>query len=190
MPNLDLFNFICSYRHIQIFFRKKVKVGGFATLRKKFMRRRRCSKSTDHGRVIRDAVSDWSPGELACLLDEYEALAALKDLAVQAELARPPAPTFKQDLSTLYDLKYSTDVDLVFRGVCFPVHRAILSARCSYFRDLLAGCPGYEDCCYQCMLFLATYSISIIPENYIFLFLKYNQMNNFKSQLYEIVISE
>lgn len=123
--------------------RKKGKVGGFATLRKKLMRRRRCSKATDHGRVMRDAVSEWSPGELACLLDEYEALAALKDLAVQAELARPPAPTFKQDLSTLYDLKYCTDVDLVFRGVCFPVHRAILSARCPYFRDLLAGCPGY-----------------------------------------------
>lgn len=123
--------------------RKKGKVGGFATLRKKLMRRRRCSKVTDHGRMIRDAVSDWAAVELACLLDEYEALAALKDLHVQAELARPPAPTFKQDLSTLYDLKHCTDVDLVFRGVCFPVHRAILSARCTYFRDLLAGCPGY-----------------------------------------------
>lgn len=124
-------------------FRKKGKVSGFATLRKKLMRRRRCSKAPDHGRVMRDAISDWSAGEIACLLDEYESLAALKDLAVQAELARPPAPTFKQDLSTLYDLKYSTDVDLVFRGVCFPVHRAVLSARCPYFRDLLAGCPGY-----------------------------------------------
>uniref|UniRef100_A0A0K8SQ25 BTB domain-containing protein n=1 Tax=Lygus hesperus TaxID=30085 RepID=A0A0K8SQ25_LYGHE len=123
--------------------RKKLKVTGFATLRKKLMRRRRSSKACDHGRVIREVVNDWSGLEIAALLEEYEALAALKDLSVQAELARPPAATFKQDLSTLYDFKYCTDVDLVFRGACFPVHRAILSARCPYFRDLLAGCPGY-----------------------------------------------
>ncbi|RZF39979.1 hypothetical protein LSTR_LSTR002382 [Laodelphax striatellus] len=122
--------------------RKKIKTG-FATLRKKFIRRRRSSKACDHGRVIRDVVSDWSALEIASLLEEYEALAALKDLSMQAELARPPAATFKQDLSTLYDFKYCTDVDLIFRGACFPVHRALLSARCPYFRDLLAGCPGY-----------------------------------------------
>ncbi|BES93865.1 BTB POZ domain-containing protein [Nesidiocoris tenuis] len=123
--------------------RKNRKLTGFATLRKKLMRRRRSSKACDHGRVIREAVSDWSGLEVAALLEEYEALAALKDLSVQAELARPPAATFKQDLSTLFDFKYCTDVDLVFRGACFPVHRAILSARCPYFRDLLAGYPGY-----------------------------------------------
>jgi len=89
--------------------------------------------------VLRELVSDWGPLELGALLEEYEALAALKDLCVQAELARPPAATYKQDLSNLYDMKQCTDVDLVFRGVCFPAHRAILSARCPYFRDLLAG---------------------------------------------------
>nr|CAD7393613.1 unnamed protein product [Timema cristinae] len=122
---------------------RKKKATGFATLRKKFIRRRRSSKACDHGRVLRELVSDWGPLELGALLEEYEALAALKDLSVQAELARPPAATYKQDLSTLYDFKYCTDCDLVFRGVCFPVHRALLSARCPYFRDLLAGCPGY-----------------------------------------------
>lgn len=116
---------------------------GFATLRKKFIRRRRSSKSCDHSRVLRDFVSDWTPLELAALLDEFEGLSALKDLAVQAELARPPATTFKQDLSALYDSKHCTDCELVFRGTIFPVHRALLSARCTYFRDLLAGCPGY-----------------------------------------------
>ena len=115
---------------------------GFATLRKKFIRRRRSSKACDHGRIIRELVSSWSPLEAGALLEEYEALAALKDLHVQAELARPPAATFKQDLSTLYDYKHCTDVDLVYRGACFPVHRALLSSRCPYFRDLLAGCPG------------------------------------------------
>lgn len=122
---------------------RKKKVTGFATLRKKFIRRRRSSKACDHGRIIRELVSSWSPLEAGALLEEYEALAALKDLHVQAELARPPATTFKQDLSTLYDFKHCTDVDLVYRGACFPVHRALLSARCPYFRDLLAGCPGY-----------------------------------------------
>ncbi|OXU23670.1 hypothetical protein TSAR_001748, partial [Trichomalopsis sarcophagae] len=126
-----------------IFRERKKRVTGFATLRKKFIRRRRSSKACDHGRIIRELVSSWSPLEASALLEEYEALAALKDLHVQAELARPPAATFKQDLSTLYDYKYCTDVDLVYRGACFPVHRALLSARCPYFRDLLAGCPGY-----------------------------------------------
>ncbi|KAL7289282.1 hypothetical protein TKK_0017216 [Trichogramma kaykai] len=122
---------------------RKKRATGFATLRKKFIRRRRSSKACDHGRIIRELVSSWNPLEAGALLEEYEALAALKDLHVQAELARPPAATFKQDLSTLYDYKYCTDVDLVYRGACFPVHRALLSARCPYFRDLLAGCPGY-----------------------------------------------
>lgn len=122
---------------------RRKKVTGFATLRKRFIRRRRSSKACDHGRVLRDFLSDWSSVELAALLEEYEALAALKDLAVQAELARPPATTFKQDLSALYDFKYCTDCDLVFRGSVFPVHRALLSVRCPYFRDLLAGCPGF-----------------------------------------------
>lgn len=121
---------------------KKKKMTGFATLRKKFIRRRRSSKACDHGRIIRDLVCTWSHLEATALLEEYEALAALKDLHVQAELARPPAATFKQDLSMLYDYKHCSDVDLVYRGACFPVHRAVLSARCPYFRDLLAGCPG------------------------------------------------
>lgn len=115
---------------------------GFATLRKKFIRKRRSSKVCDHGRIFRDMISTWSHLEAIALLEEYEALAALKDLHVQAELARPPAATFKQDLSLLYDYKQCSDADLVYQGACFPVHRAILSARCPYFRDLLAGYPG------------------------------------------------
>ncbi|XP_063707184.1 BTB/POZ domain-containing protein 7 [Culicoides brevitarsis] len=122
---------------------RRKKVTGFATLKKKLIRRRRSSKTCDHGRILREFVSSWSPIELSGLLEEYEALAALKDLSVQAELARPPATTFKQDLADLYDYKYCTDCELVFRGTVFPVHRALLSARCPYFRDLLAGCPGY-----------------------------------------------
>lgn len=122
---------------------RRKKVTGFATLKKKLIRRRRSSKTFDHGRVLREFVSNWSPSELLSLLEEYESLSTLKDLSVQAELARPPATTFKQDLSTLYDCKNCTDCELVFRGTVFPVHRALLSARCPYFRDLLSGCPGF-----------------------------------------------
>ncbi|XP_046631781.1 BTB/POZ domain-containing protein 7-like isoform X1 [Daphnia pulicaria] len=118
---------------------KKKKMTGFATLRRKLIRRRRTSKSYDHGKVIREFVSDWSPLELNTLVEEYEATAALKDLSVQADLARPPASTHKQDLSDLFDYKYASDVTLIFQGACFPVHRAILSSRCSYFRELLAS---------------------------------------------------
>ena len=112
---------------------------GFATLRRKLIRRRRTSKSFDHGKVMREFVADWSCSELGTLVEEYEATAALKDLSVQADLARPPASTHKQDLSDLFDYKYASDVTLVFQGACFPAHRTILSARCSYFRDLLSS---------------------------------------------------
>lgn len=97
----------------------------------------------DHSKTIREFVSNWSHSEIRSLLEEYEALAALKDLTIQAELARPPAATYKQDLSTLYDFKYCTDVDLIFQGACFPVHRAILAVRSSYFRDVLSRNPSY-----------------------------------------------
>lgn len=66
---------------------RRKKVTGFATLRKKLIRRRRSSKTCDHARVLREFVSNWNPSELLSLLEEYEALASLKDLAVQAELA-------------------------------------------------------------------------------------------------------
>ncbi|XP_066982557.1 BTB/POZ domain-containing protein 7 isoform X2 [Macrobrachium rosenbergii] len=122
---------------------KKKKLTSLATLRKRLIRRRRSSKSCDHARVIRELVSDWTVREVAALWEEYEASAALKDLTVQADLARPPAPTYKQDLSDLFDYKYCTDVDLVFQGAIFPVHRAILSVRCPYFQEVLKKIPGY-----------------------------------------------
>ncbi|XP_030568470.1 BTB/POZ domain-containing protein 7 [Drosophila novamexicana] len=135
-------SFIYSGAHYHRDQRRK-RVTGFATLKRKFIRRRRSSKACDHARVLRDFVSDWTPLELAALCEEFEALAALRDLSVQAELARPPATTYKQDLAALYDLNLCTDCDLVFRGSIFHVHRSILSSRCTYFRELLSGCPGF-----------------------------------------------
>lgn len=61
---------------------RRKRVTGFATLKRKFIRRRRSSKACDHARVLRDFVSDWTPLELAALCEEYESLAALRDLSV------------------------------------------------------------------------------------------------------------
>lgn len=61
---------------------RRKRVTGFATLKRKFIRRRRSSKACDHARILRDFVSDWTPLELAALCEEYEALAALRDLSV------------------------------------------------------------------------------------------------------------
>lgn len=116
---------------------RRKKMTGFTTLKKKLISRRRRSSKHDHGRILREFVSNWSPAELFSLLEEYEALSALKDLSMQAELARPPATTFKQDLSTLYDCKLCTDCDLVFRGNVFPVHRALLSCKLNEFNLVL-----------------------------------------------------
>lgn len=123
---------------------KKRKHSGFATLRRKIIRHyKRLSKSLDHARAIRDLISTWNSQELSALVQEYEQLAVLKELTIQADLARPPASSVKQDLSDLYTYNFCTDVDLIFQKAVFPVHRAILSVRCPYFKKLLAKHPGY-----------------------------------------------
>lgn len=124
---------------------KKKKIASFATLRKKLIRRKRSSKSLDHARVIRDFLADWNPREIGALVDEYDTSASLKDLTVQADLARPPANNYTQDLSHLFDYKFCTDLDLVFQGTCFPVHRAILAVRCPYFRKMLTKKHSYSS---------------------------------------------
>lgn len=67
---------------------RRKRVTGFATLKRKFIRRRRSSKACDHARVLRDFVSDWAPLELAALCEEYESLSALRDLSVSVILIR------------------------------------------------------------------------------------------------------
>lgn len=116
---------------------KKKKASKFATLRKKLIRSRRHSRSLDYGKALRDLISSWSFRDLNCLIQEYEALSALKELSMAANLARAPANSFRQDLSRLFDTKMCTDVDLLYRGACFPAHKALLSARSPYFRNLL-----------------------------------------------------
>ena len=116
---------------------KKKKTSKLATLRKKLIRARRHSRSFDHARAMRELTSTWTIRELNALVEEYEASIVLKELVILGNLARPHANTYKEDLSALYDYKYCTDVDLIYQGACFPVHRAILCIRCPFFHDLL-----------------------------------------------------
>lgn len=123
---------------------KKRKVSRLATLRKKLVHgRRSAAKSIDHSRAFRDAAATWTTREIGMLLDTYDAMAVMRELQLLASIARPQANTFRKDLSNLFDARHCTDVDLVFQGVVFPVHRAILSVRCAFFRDLLARYPDF-----------------------------------------------
>ncbi|XP_073672579.1 BTB/POZ domain-containing protein 7 [Garra rufa] len=122
---------------------KKKKSSGLATLKRRFIKRRKSSRSADHARQMRELLSGWDVRDVNALVEEYEGTAALKELSLQAGLARPEARTLQRDLATLYQHKYCTDVDLIFQDSCFPAHRAILAARCPFFKTLLSTSPGY-----------------------------------------------
>ncbi|KAM4690015.1 BTB/POZ domain-containing protein 7 isoform 2-T2 [Rhinophrynus dorsalis] len=122
---------------------KKKKTSGLATLKKKFIKRRKSSRSADHAKQMRELLSGWDVRDVNALVEEYEGTSALKELSLQANLARPEARTLQKDMADLYEYKYCTDVDLIFQETCFPVHRAILAARCPFFKKLLSSSPEY-----------------------------------------------
>lgn len=122
---------------------RKKKSLGLATLKRRFIKRRKSSRSADHARQMRELLSGWDVRDTNALVEEYEGTAALKELSFQASLARAEAPSLQRDLAALYQHKYCTDVDLIFQGTCFPAHRAILAARCPFFKTLLSSSPGY-----------------------------------------------
>ncbi|XP_034431781.1 BTB/POZ domain-containing protein 7 isoform X2 [Hippoglossus hippoglossus] len=122
---------------------RKKKSLGLATLKRRFIKRRKSSRSADHARQMRELLSGWDVRDTNALVEEYEGTAALKELSFQASLARAEAPSLQRNLAALYQHKYCTDVDLIFQGTCFPAHRAILAARCPFFKSLLSSSPGY-----------------------------------------------
>ncbi|XP_067097274.1 BTB/POZ domain-containing protein 7 isoform X1 [Osmerus mordax] len=122
---------------------KKKKSSGLATLKRRFIKRRKSSRSADHARQMRELLSGWDVRDANALVEEYEGTAALKELSLQAGLARAEARTLQRDLASLYQHKYCTDVDLIFQDSCFPAHRAVLAARCPFFKTLLSSSPGY-----------------------------------------------
>lgn len=125
--------------------RKKRGVAPLLTLRKRLARRRwRASKGFDHAQVFNDFLNTagWTVREVAALVHEYEATAALRELTVQADAARPPARSCRADLGRLLESRLCADVTLAYRGTAFPAQRALLSARCPFFRDLLSDGGG------------------------------------------------
>ncbi|KAL0601525.1 BTB/POZ domain-containing protein 7, partial [Plecturocebus cupreus] len=122
---------------------KKKRTSSLATLKKKFIKRRKSNRSADHAKQMRELLSGWDVRDVNALVEEYEGTSALKELSLQASLARPEARTLQKDMADLYEYKYCTDVDLIFQETCFPVHRAILAARCPFFKTLLSSSPEY-----------------------------------------------
>lgn len=100
-------------------------------------RSRRASKSFDHGKVIRDLLSTLTTRDLIQLNDEYHSTAILKELSFQAESARPSASSVHSDLADLFESRYAADTFLVFHGIHYPVHKAIICVRSPLFRELL-----------------------------------------------------
>ena len=66
-----------------------------------------------------------------------QVLLAMRDLRIQADLARPPAATLQQNLEHLFVHSHCPDFTLVYEGCQFPTHKSVLLARCPYFKDLL-----------------------------------------------------
>ena len=112
---------------------KKKRNYGFATFKKKLIGKRRHGKGSDHGRCFREHFLDCSSPVLKSLLSQYESLTLLKDLSVQANLARPPAPTLGQSLADILSSGACSDLTLLYCGHRFPVHKHVLMARCPYF---------------------------------------------------------
>ncbi|XP_023657968.2 BTB/POZ domain-containing protein 7 [Paramormyrops kingsleyae] len=122
---------------------KKKRSSGLATLKRRLIRRRKSGRAADHARHMRELLSGWDVRDANALVEEYEGTMALKELSLQAGLARPEARTLARDLAALYEHKYCTDVDLIFQDACFPAHRAILAARCPFFKTLLSSQPEF-----------------------------------------------
>jgi len=117
---------------------KKKRSYGFATFKKKLIGKRRHCKGSDHNRCFREYFIDCPSDILKSLLGQFEALTLLKDLSVQADLARPPAQTLGQNLGELFESESCCDIVLVYGGHRIPAHKSILMARCPYFSRHLA----------------------------------------------------
>uniref|UniRef100_A0A2I3I0E7 BTB domain-containing protein n=1 Tax=Nomascus leucogenys TaxID=61853 RepID=A0A2I3I0E7_NOMLE len=122
---------------------KKKRTSGPATFRKNLIKRRKSDRSANHAKQMRELLSGWDIRDVNALVEEYERRSALKELSLQASLARPEAQTLQKDMADLYEYKYRTDIDFIFQETCYPVHRAILAARCPFFKTMLSSSPEY-----------------------------------------------
>ena len=116
---------------------KKKRRSGLSTLKRRLVGRKKNWRSADHAKHFKENFSDKPAALLSALLEHYEVLLAMRDLRVQADLARPPAPTLQQNLETLFTAAHCPDFTLIYQGTAFPTHKSILLARCPYFKELL-----------------------------------------------------
>uniref|UniRef100_A0A2K5ZEE4 BTB domain-containing protein n=1 Tax=Mandrillus leucophaeus TaxID=9568 RepID=A0A2K5ZEE4_MANLE len=119
--------------------KKKKRTSGPATL----IKRQQSDRSADHAKQMRELLSGWDVRDVNALVEEYEGTPALKELSLQASLARPETWTLQKGMNDLYEYKYRTDVDFIFQETCYSVHCAILAARCPFFKTLLSSLPEY-----------------------------------------------
>lgn len=117
---------------------KRKKLSKFNTLKKKLSRSKGAFKSHDHGKMLRDLTQTWTSQEINALVEEYEAMMNVKELKNQTNLVRQSAPSLKKDLLKLFEEGICTDTTLVFENTHFHVHKAILSSRCPYFKELFS----------------------------------------------------
>ncbi|EDO37005.1 predicted protein, partial [Nematostella vectensis] len=107
-------------------------------LRRRLLRSRGPYRTLDHGKVLKDLIENWSTQEITELVDEYEALIAQKDSITQSSICRQPVSSLKKDFQELLENAYCSDVVLLYSGSRFHANKAILSARCSYFKDMFS----------------------------------------------------
>ena len=117
---------------------KRKKLSKFNTLKKKLTRSKSGFKNHDHGKMLRDLTQTWTTQEINALVEEYEAMMNVKELKNQTNLVRQSAPCLKKDLFRLYEEGICSDCTLEFEGTHFHVHKAILSSRCPFFRELFS----------------------------------------------------
>lgn len=117
---------------------KRKKLSKLNTLKKKLSRSKGGFKSHDHGKMLRDLTQTWTTQEINALVEEYEAMMNVKELKSQTNLVRSSAPSLKKDLLRLFKEGICADTTLVFENTHFHVHKAVLSSRCPYFKDLFS----------------------------------------------------
>ena len=74
-------------------------------------------RAADHARHFKEHFSASPEVLVSSLLEHYEILLAMRDLKIQADLARPPAPTLQQNLETLYSQGHCPDFTLVYQVI-------------------------------------------------------------------------
>ena len=117
---------------------KKKSLNFASSLRRHFTRKVRSScKNSKHSRVFRDFLSRWPIAGLLQLVSQYESANLLRDLHIQADLARQSPTTVAQNLLQLLQNSKCADTLIEYQGTTFAIHKALICARCPLFREML-----------------------------------------------------